>query len=80
MKALFDFKCGNDHVHEAFVDFNQRSNPCPECGQTADRQISTPKVMLEGTTGSFPGAAMQWERKRAEKIAVERKQKASHGE
>ena len=33
-------------------------------------------VKLEGVTGDFPGAAMQWERKRAEKLAVERKQSA----
>jgi len=33
-------------------------------------------VKLEGVTGDFPGAAMQWERKRAEKVAAERKQSA----
>jgi hypothetical protein len=33
-------------------------------------------VKLEGVTGSFPGAAMQWERKRNEKMAQERKSAA----
>lgn len=80
MKTLRDFKCDNGHIHEAYVDSEVRSKPCPECGLEAVRMIGTPKVMLEGTTGAFPGAAMQWERKRAEKLAVERKQAASHGE
>jgi hypothetical protein len=30
-------------------------------------------VKLEGVTGDFPGASMQWERKRAEKIKAEQK-------
>ena len=80
MKVIFDFKCDNGHIHEAFVDSKVREQPCPECGQTSYRLISTPQVMLEGTTGAFPGAAMQWERKRAEKLAQERKVAASHGE
>lgn len=80
MIRMFDFRCGNDHTHEAFVNDTVRERECPVCGQIAQRQISTPRVHLEGTTGAFPGAAMQWERKRAEKIAQERKQAASHGE
>jgi hypothetical protein len=33
-------------------------------------------VKLEGVTGDFPGAAMQWERKRNEKIKAEQKHNA----
>lgn len=77
MKRIYDFQCDNGHIHEAFVDSEVRSNLCPECGQNATRLISKPRVMLEGTTGSFPGAAMQWERKRAEKLAQERKRAES---
>ncbi len=73
MRRFFDFKCDNDHVHEAYVDSEVRSNPCPECGQLATRLISTPMVKLEGTSGAFPGAAMQWERKHAEKLKQEQK-------
>jgi hypothetical protein len=34
-------------------------------------------VKLEGVTGDFPGAAMQWERKRNEKIKAEQKANAA---
>lgn len=73
MKRIFDFQCDKGHTHEAFVDSEVRSKPCPECDLEAKRLISTPRVMLEGTTGSFPGAAMQWERKRKQKLDQERK-------
>lgn len=79
-KRFYDFKCDNDHVTEHFVDSECRQSTCPECGERSVRLISTPKVVLEGTTGAFPGAAMQWERKRAEKLAQERKRAASYGE
>jgi hypothetical protein len=80
MKRMFDFQCDEGHTHEAYVDSEVRSNPCPECGKPAVRLISTPHVKLDGTSGAFPGEYMKWERKRAEKLAVERKRAASHGE
>jgi hypothetical protein len=80
MKRMFDFQCGNGHIHEAFVDSEIRSKPCPECDSEAVRLISTPHVRLDGTSGAFPGEAMKWERKRAEKLQQERKRAASHGE
>jgi hypothetical protein len=73
MRRFFDFKCDNDHVHEAYVESELRINPCPECGLPAARLISTPMVKLEGTSGAFPGEAMKWERKRAEKLKQEQK-------
>lgn len=73
MLRVFDFQCPNDHITEAFVNSDTREINCKVCGQTASRLVSTPRVSLEGTTGDFPGAAMQWERKRAEKIKAERK-------
>jgi len=48
-------------------------NPCPECGLPAARLISTPMVKLDGTSGAFPGEAMKWERKHAEKLKQEQK-------
>lgn len=77
MKRMFDFQCDEGHIHEAFVDSEIRSNPCPECGKPAARLISTPMVKLEGTSGAFPGEAMKWERKRAEKLTQERKRAES---
>lgn len=73
MLRVFDFQCPNDHITEAFVNSDTREINCSVCGQTATRLVSTPRVSLEGTTGDFPGAAMQWERKRAEKIKAEQK-------
>jgi hypothetical protein len=73
MLRVFDFLCSNDHLSESFVNSVTREINCPVCGQTALRQIGTPRVSLEGTTGSFPGAAMQWERKHAQKLKAEQK-------
>lgn len=73
MLRVFDFQCPNDHITEAFVNSDTREINCKVCGQPASRLVSTPRVSLEGTTGDFPGAAMQWERKRAEKIKAEQK-------
>lgn len=75
-KRIFEFVCENGHITEAFVDTDTRTTDCRECGKTAERIISRPMVKLEGVTGEFPGAAMQWERKRAEKLKVEQKQNA----
>lgn len=73
MLRVFDFLCPNDHLSESFVNSVTREINCPVCGQTALRQMSTPRVSLEGTTGAFPGAAMQWERKHAQKLKAEQK-------
>lgn len=73
MLRVFDFLCPNDHLSESFVNSETREINCPVCGQTASRQMSTPRVSLEGTTGAFPGAAMQWERKHAQKLKAEQK-------
>jgi hypothetical protein len=80
MKRIYEFQCDEGHYHEAYVDSELRSNPCPECGKPATRLISTPMVKLDGTSGAFPGEAMKWERKRAEKLAQEQRRSASHGE
>jgi len=73
MLRVFDFLCPNDHLSESFVNSVTREINCPVCGQTALKQISTPRVSLEGTTGAFPGAAMQWERKHTQKLKAEQK-------
>lgn len=79
MKRMFEFSCSEGHLTEKLVDEKHRSITC-ECGSEAQRIVSAPQVKLEGITGAFPGAYSKWERVRAEKLAVERKQKASHGE
>jgi|TARA_R110000764_G_scaffold217882_1_gene305140 hypothetical protein len=77
-KRIYEFICGDDHISEAYIDSERRTTDCKVCGQPAIRIISKPMVKLEGVTGSFPGAAMQWERKRNEKMAQERKSAAEN--
>jgi hypothetical protein len=79
-KRIYEFVCEDSHLTERFVDSECRQSTCTVCGKPSARIISTPMVSLDGTTGAFPGEAMKWERKRAEKVAQERKRAASYGE
>ena len=78
MKRMFEFLCDNDHLTEQFIDENVRTAICRECNTLAMRQISTPRINLEGITGAFPGAADKWVKKRAEKLKQEQKLAASN--
>jgi predicted nucleic acid-binding Zn ribbon protein len=71
---IFEFLCANSHRTEALVDTECHATPCKECGAEATRVMSAPTMKLEGFTGSFPTAYDSWERKRNEKIAIEKKQ------
>lgn len=62
MRMIFDFKCPTGHVTESLVDAAIFKAPCKICSETAARQISAPKAMLDGTSGHFPGAADKWAR------------------
>ena len=73
MKRMYEFKCVDGHIFEAYCSFEDKHMDCKECGKPASRIISAPQVALEGLTGSFPGAAMKWERKHTEHL---RKSKA----
>lgn len=73
-RRIFEFLCENAHRTEAFVDTECYATPCKECGSEAKRVVSAPTMKLEGFTGSFPTAYDAWERKRSEKLAIERKQ------
>lgn len=73
MLRVFDFICPNGHRNELFVFSQTDETKCPECDKLAQRVISAPSVKLEGWSGSFPGAAMKWEKKHKEKMAQERK-------
>jgi hypothetical protein len=82
MKVV-DFLCSNGHRHERFLTSDIAGmdvSLCPECGKPAERQVSAPNFKLEGTTGSFPGAHMQWEKKRAQKMAVQARKERDHGD
>lgn len=74
MKRIFEFMCDDAHISEALVEDSIRVMNCVHCSKEATRIISTPNFKLEGITGQFPTAYDAWERKRAEKLAIERKQ------
>jgi hypothetical protein len=72
MKRMYDFVCENGHKIERYCVYEMQSVQC-ECGGLANRTISAPSINLEGWSGSFPGAAMKFDRKHREKLAAERK-------
>ena len=74
MRRIFEFLCLDNHLSEAYIDDSERTIQCKECGKDARRIVSKPMMKLEGITGDYPTAYDAWERKRAEKLAVERKQ------
>ena len=76
---MFDFQCDGGHKHEALVQSDERSIACPTCNKVATRLIAAPRCQLEGITGSFPGAAMAWEKRRESKMKQEQKHKEKHG-
>ena len=75
-KRIFEFVCVGEepHLFEKFTDEDNRTVVCPHCGELSNRIVSTPRIALDGCSGDFPGAAISWERKRAEKLKIERKQ------
>lgn len=71
MRRMYEFQCEDSHISEALVDQETREIPCKECGKPATRIVSAVRMELEPFTGSFPTAYSQWNRKRAEKQALE---------
>ena len=76
---VFDFRCPAGHVNEMFVESDVHSMQCVTCGKIAQRMLAAPRAQLEGITGSFPGAAMAWEKRRESHMAKERKNMERHG-
>lgn len=76
MRRMYEFVCEESHVSEALVSSDVREVSCRACGKKATRIVSAPATKLEPFTGSFPTAYSQWNRKRAEKLAIEQKQNA----
>lgn len=73
MRRMFEFLCTEDHKFEAFVDDSVRTYKCPHCSSNAIRIVSAPTMKLEAFSGAFPTAYDAWDRKRAEKLAHEKK-------
>ena len=61
MIKRFDFKCTNcQHTEEQWVDSNDFYSTCPECGDTAQRIISSVSSHFKGI--GWPDADDKWAR------------------
>ncbi len=78
-RRMFEFSCKNSHITESFVDVDTKEVQCSECGEVATRILSSPRLGLDPISGDFPSATARWAKKRAEKLALERKTTANHG-
>ena len=57
----YDFKCITcNHIEEQWVDSNDLFATCPECGDTAQRIISSVSSQFKGT--GWPDADDKWAR------------------
>lgn len=75
MRTINDYRChGCDAISEHFVENDITEVECQDCGDIATKIISPVNFTLEGVSGSFPGAAMKWDKRRQEKMKQERKQ------
>ena len=61
MYKVFDFRCGNGHVFEDFVEKGVTTSRC-SCGSDATKILSATKCQLDGSSGDFPGQHMKWVR------------------
>ena len=72
-KRIFEFRCGEGHITEKYIDSAEHSVICSVCQSIATRIISAPNIMLEGVTGDFPTAADAWARNREQKVRLTNK-------
>lgn len=75
-RRLYEFICTGEenHLFEKYTDETNKTVICPHCGELSNRIVSAVRCELDGCSGDFPGAAISWVNKRAEKIRQERKQ------
>lgn len=76
MRRMYEFRCEDSHISEALVSSDVREVSCRACGKKATRIVSAVQSKLDPFTGSFPTAYDAWDRKRAEKLAIEQKRNA----
>lgn len=79
MRILFNFKCEDGHVTEQLVNNDVHTGTCRTCDKPASRMVSTPRIRLEGISGSFPDASAKWEKIRSKHLAYENKAIENHG-
>lgn len=78
---LYDWRCTKCNTKfEALAKMVELTCDCPECGSTANRLISTPRLDPgNGLDPSMPSAYDRWERVNKQKIAQDKKFYADHG-
>lgn len=64
MRVVRDFKCECGSITERFIDSLETEIECPECGGRSFKTLSCPRIMLDGTDPSLPGAYEKWGRDR----------------
>ncbi len=79
--TLYDFRCTEcGHKFEHLVKPDIHVTPCHDCGATANRLISAPRMDPRlGIDPDFPGAYMKWEKTQRNKRQVEKQYHADHG-
>jgi len=75
MKRMFEFRCGEGHLTEKYIDEETKHIKCPSCECIALRIISSPRIALEGVSGDFPTAADAWARKHEEATRIANKRR-----
>lgn len=66
-RRMYEFECSEGHIKEHFIDSEETTTKCPECGSTSKRIISSVRSKLD-PFGDFPDAADKWARQH-EKLA-----------
>jgi len=74
-KRIFEFRCGEGHITEKYIDEEVTTIECPTCQCVSLRIISKPRIALEGVTGDFPTAADAWARKHEEATRIANKRR-----
>ena len=75
MKRMFEFRCGENHTIEKYIDEEVNAIECPFCQCMSLRIISAPRIALEGVTGDFPTAADAWAKKHEEATRIAEKRR-----
>lgn len=74
LRVLNDFQCPRGHTHEHLVDNLVHTVQCIDCKHQATKVRSIPNFQLPGNDpAGFPTEYGRWEKKRKQKMALEKK-------
>jgi hypothetical protein len=78
-RMMFDFRCPQGHVEEAFADTAERERICAVCGEPSSRVVGGARPALDPISGDFPSATAAWDKNRRSHMEKEQKYKREHG-